>query len=332
MEGKGEVLYKIMPWNPRLLDGLGQMQPAGPLYNIDCFEGSISQLILPHCEIFSEDNKDSLAVAHISGDNVETLQPLKVNSTHVFINITEFSLFGLIKNIIRLVKNIIYPDVQSQVLLFVRPLSVKRKEKILDVHLLPVNVPVSEVQSQHKENVYIKTTSVCHLIPGRQYSLCFQPEGFEVQPQGQMFECNFGPNYHPTFEVFLHVNTEEFKMGVLDKTEAKEVWMTRRVILTASSPKTDTADLKVVTEFVDNHREALVARVLSVMPIADCLKDKHMIPPEMYNEIDDARPRQTKMRLLFKVLDSGGPAVKAEFYRQLKDKESFLVDDLESGC
>lgn len=83
---------------------------------------------------------------------------------------------------------------------------------------------------------------------------------------------------------------------------------------------------------MDNHREALVARVLSVMPIAGCLRDKHMIPPEMYNDIDDARPRQTKMRLLFKVLDSGGPAVKAEFYRQLKNKESFLLDDLESGC
>ncbi|XP_073712136.1 NACHT, LRR and PYD domains-containing protein 1 homolog isoform X4 [Misgurnus anguillicaudatus] len=327
MEGKGEVLYKIVPWDPRLLDGLGQMKLAGPLYNIDCFEGSISQLHLPHCEILSEENKVSLAVAHITGDNVEVLQPLKVSSTHVIINITEFSLFGLIKKII-------FPEcpVQSQVLLFVRPLSVKRKEKILDVHLLPVTVPVSEVQSQHKETVYIKTTSICHLIPGRQYSLCCQPEGFEVQPQGQMFECNFGPNYHPTFEVFLDVNTEEFKMGVLDITEKVEVWMTRRIILTGQSPNADTADVKMATEFVDKHRDQLVQKVISVMSIADCLKGKDMISSELYGKLNAAQTDQEKMRILFKVLDSGGREVKYEFYIQLEKREKHLVEDLKSGC
>lgn len=53
MEGEGEVLYRVVAWDPRLLDGLGQMQPAGPLYDIDCINGSISKLNLPHCEIFS---------------------------------------------------------------------------------------------------------------------------------------------------------------------------------------------------------------------------------------------------------------------------------------
>lgn len=51
MEGEGEVLYGTEAWDPRLLDGLGQMRPAGPLYNIDCFKGSVSHLHLPHCEI-----------------------------------------------------------------------------------------------------------------------------------------------------------------------------------------------------------------------------------------------------------------------------------------
>ncbi|XP_056600683.1 NACHT, LRR and PYD domains-containing protein 1b allele 2-like isoform X1 [Triplophysa dalaica] len=327
MEDKGEILYKIMPWDPRLLCGLGQMQPAGPLYNIECFEGSISQMHLPHCEILTEENKDSLAVTHFTCDNVEMLQALKVTSTHVIIGIKELSLFGLIKTII-------FPDysVQSQVLLFLRPTSIRQREKILDVHLLPLTIPVSEVQSQHKENTYFKTTSTCNLVHGREYTLCCQPEGFEVQPQGHVFECNFGSNYHPTFEVFMDVETEEFKLGVMDIFEEKEVWRTRRIILRAPSSNTDTADLRMITEFVDNHRQELIARVTSVMPVADGLRGKHMMPPEMYSGIDNARSRQTKMRLLFDVLDSGGPAVKAEFYRLIKDTEPCLVRDLESGC
>ncbi|XP_056600685.1 NACHT, LRR and PYD domains-containing protein 1a-like isoform X2 [Triplophysa dalaica] len=288
MEDKGEILYKIMPWDPRLLCGLGQMQPAGPLYNIECFEGSISQMHLPHCEILTEENKDSLAVTHFTCDNVEMLQALKVTSTHVIIGIKELSLFGLIKTII-------FPDysVQSQVLLFLRPTSIRQREKILDVHLLPLTIPVSE---------------------------------------GHVFECNFGSNYHPTFEVFMDVETEEFKLGVMDIFEEKEVWRTRRIILRAPSSNTDTADLRMITEFVDNHRQELIARVTSVMPVADGLRGKHMMPPEMYSGIDNARSRQTKMRLLFDVLDSGGPAVKAEFYRLIKDTEPCLVRDLESGC
>lgn len=85
-----------------------------------------------------------------------------------------------------------------------------------------------------------------------------------------------------------------------------------------------------ILEFVDNHRQELIARVTSVMPVADGLRGKHMIPPEVYSGIDNARSRQTKIRLLFDVLDSGGPAVKAEFYRLIKDTEPCLVQDLES--
>ncbi|KAK1788383.1 hypothetical protein P4O66_015989, partial [Electrophorus voltai] len=58
MEGKGEVLYRIVSWDTRLLDGLGHMQPAGPLYEIDC------------CE---EEHQVELAVARFTGENLEEL-------------------------------------------------------------------------------------------------------------------------------------------------------------------------------------------------------------------------------------------------------------------
>ncbi|XP_065118222.2 NACHT, LRR and PYD domains-containing protein 1 homolog isoform X1 [Paramisgurnus dabryanus] len=329
MEGKGEMLYKIVPWDPRLLDGLGQMQPAGPLYNIDCFEGSISQLHLPHCEIFSEENKVSLAVAHITGDNVEVLQPLKVSSTHVIINITEFSLFGLIKKII-------YPEspVRSQVLFFVRPTSVKQKEKILDVHLLPRNVPLSEVKIQHKENRHIQTSPKCRLTPGREYSLCCLPEGLKVQPENELFEFDFDPNFHPTFEVILDVNIEEIKLGLLDRTdEEKTVWTPRQIFFTESGSSTDsTAIIKdTESEFVDNNRDELIQRVTSVMAIADCLRSKKMITDEMWSEVHAENTHRKQMRILYMVLISGGSSVKAEFYKLLKEKEPHLVESLESS-
>ncbi|RXN15125.1 LRR and PYD domains-containing 3-like protein [Labeo rohita] len=211
MEGEGEVLYRVVSWDPRLLDGLGQMQPAGPLYNIDCFNGTISGLHLPHCEIISEENKDSLTIARFTGGNVEIMKPFKTET----------------------------------------------------------------------------------------------------------FECNYGPNYHPTYEVFVDVNIKEIRLSLLDKT-GREVWEPRRIPLTEC-------------EFVKKHRDKLIQRVSSVMTVADGLRAKDMIPDEMYNKVHAAEPRQEKTRLLLDALDSGGAAVKAEFCRLLKENEHYLVDELEPG-
>ncbi len=82
---------------------------------------------------------------------------------------------------------------------------------------------------------------------------------------------------------------------------------------------------------MNKHRDKLIERVSSVRTIADGLRTKDMIPGEMYSKVHAAETRQDKMRLLLVVLDSGGAAVKAEFYRLLKENEPYLVDELESG-
>uniref|UniRef100_A0A672PZZ6 CARD domain-containing protein n=1 Tax=Sinocyclocheilus grahami TaxID=75366 RepID=A0A672PZZ6_SINGR len=314
MESEGEVLYRVVSWNPGLLDGLGQMKPAGPLYNIDCFNGSISGLHLPHCEIFCEENKDSLAVARFTGGNVEIMKPFKVTETHVMIDIRDLSHFGLLKRMI-------FPPspVIAQVLLFLRPITVRQRENILDVHLLPWNVPLSKVKDQHTENTHIKTSSKCSLTPESEYHLCCQPEESTVQPASETFECNYGPNYHPTFEVFVDVNKKEIRLSLLDKT-GREVWEPRRIVLTGQD-----------VEPPAYRRDELIRRVSSVMTIADGLRTKDMIPDEIYSKVHAAEPRQEKTRLLLNALDSGGAAVKAEFYKLLKNEEPHLVDELESG-
>ncbi|XP_026098985.1 uncharacterized protein LOC113070042 isoform X2 [Carassius auratus] len=323
MEGEGEVLYNIVSWD----SGLGQVRPAGPLYNIECSAGSVSQLHFQHCVIFSEENQDCLAVAHVTGGNVEIIQPLRVTETHVIIEIRDLSIFGLIW-----IKTKFGFPIKGQVLLFLRPVTVK--QKILNVHLLPGNVPVSEVQRWHLDKKYIETSSKCHLFPDRQYSLCCQPEDCEVQPVSEMFELDpFGPNYHPTFEVFLDANIEEVKLGVLDKTrDGKEVWKRRRILLTVAPSKgveEPPAHRRIPeTEFVKTNRDKLIERVSSVMAIADSLMSQDMINSEMYSKVCAADTREKKMRLLLDALESGGAAVKAEFCRLLKEKEPYLANDL----
>ncbi|KAL7838656.1 hypothetical protein AOLI_G00270600 [Acnodon oligacanthus] len=323
MEGKGEVLYKIASWDPCFLDGLGQMQPAGPLYSVDCFEGSLSHLHLPHCEIQYEENQ--LVVAHFTGDNTEIIQPLNVTKTHVIINIQDLSLFGLLKKII------LYPSpINAQVLLFYKEMMDQQKRKKLHIHLLPENVPVKELEGKHKGSTYFETSSTCELIPGRRYRPLCDP--YASEPKVAKFKRDYGPNYHPTFVVFLQA--EEVTVSLLDE-DGVEVWEPHQILLTTKKPGNTTKISPFTSEagaaFVDEHRKELIQRVSSVMEIVDCLHSKNMITEEMYSTIDAATPSQKQMRILYSVLDSGGTAVKEEFYEVLKKKQCFLVDELEAG-
>ncbi|KAK6300940.1 hypothetical protein J4Q44_G00290380 [Coregonus suidteri] len=98
MEGEGEVLYRTVPWNRRLLAKRGK-RPAGPLFNIDCSQKSVCQLRLPHCEIHSEGGCDFLSVAHVTDDDsMEFLRPHETTETHVILNINGFSKYGITKD------------------------------------------------------------------------------------------------------------------------------------------------------------------------------------------------------------------------------------------
>ncbi|XP_072515994.1 NACHT, LRR and PYD domains-containing protein 1b allele 2-like [Salminus brasiliensis] len=308
MEGKGEVLYRIDSWDSHLLDGLGQMQPAGPLYNIDCIEGSVSRLHLPHCEILTGGNQAELMVAHFTGDNIEIIQPLKMTDTHAIVDVEGLSLFGLLKKIVFYTS-----PISAQVLLFYEEIICKQIKNKLLIHLLPRNVPVEEVEKKRKGSIYFETSSTCQLTPGSKYRPSCDP--YLSQPKVAKFECDYGPNYHPTFVVFFEA--EEITVSLLDE-DGMEVWEAHQIFPSGA-------------EFVDEHREKLIQSVSCVMELADSLQSQKMITKEMYSNIKVAKTSQERMRILYEILQSAGRAVKAEFFEVLKEKQPFLVDELESG-
>ncbi|XP_037389460.1 uncharacterized protein LOC108437061 [Pygocentrus nattereri] len=332
MEGEGEVLYKIEPWDTQQLDGLGQKTPAGPLYNIECFKGPISHLHLPHCEIIdgTEENKVKQAVAHFTDDNVEIITPLQVTSTHVIIRIQGLSLLGIISDL----RDLLFKPhlINAQVLLFYKTLAVTQSVNVLYIHLLPGNIPTDEVIKKHKFNHFIQTTSKCQLIHGRKYKPSCHPH--EYQPTVETFDIGLdlkSLNFHATFEVFLDCETKNARIGLLDEY-GREVWEPRRVFLAAdTSTEATSPKVAAAVKFVDEHRPAIIQRISSVKEIADDLLSKKMISKEMHSKIRGEKTSQDQMRILYDGLDSGGAAVKAEFYEILKVKLQSLVDELEAG-
>ncbi|XP_060776901.1 NACHT, LRR and PYD domains-containing protein 3-like isoform X2 [Neoarius graeffei] len=324
MKENGEVLYTIMSWDNGQLQGLGQFQPAGPLYNINCSEGSILYLHFPHCEIQTDRNQIELAVAHFIEGNVEIIQPLKITNTHVILEVQGLSLFGLI------IKRIFgEKPISAQVLLFYKEIiGKKERRRKLDIHLLPGNVPVEEVQKRHQCSTYIPCSSICQLTPGKKYRPLCEPH--VSQPKVQTFVCDYGPNYHITFEVILKTEVEVLTLGLSNEI-GEEVWELRHIFLSVNSREAAPVVMDEGVEFVDKYRDTLIQRVASVLEIADTLLTKKIINSEMYSVLIEATTPQKKMRKLYRFLDSGGRAAKAEFYKVLKEKELLVVNDLQSG-
>ncbi|XP_053352829.1 MORC family CW-type zinc finger protein 3-like [Clarias gariepinus] len=218
IKASGNVIYKVLSWENSQLERIGQFKPAGPLYEITSLQSSSFDLLLPHCEINTDtyNNPSGLAVAEFSEGSLQILQRPKITNTHVTLDIHGSFLFGLIK------KSSGGKHINAQVLLFYEQIIGTQMGKKLYIHLLPGNVSVKEVQKQHPGNKYVMC-STCQLIPGKKYKLLCEPG--ESQPMVETFNCDYDTNYHPTFEMILNTEDEDFNLSLLDEF-SHTVWET----------------------------------------------------------------------------------------------------------
>ncbi|XP_038588866.1 protein NLRC3-like [Micropterus salmoides] len=216
---EAELLYRTVQWDESLLQSAGKTA-AGLLFSIKCPENAVCQLHLPHCETKDALLPDGLlSVVHITDDGMSILDPLEITDTHVVVRVPNLSAFGLVWDTI---KRLWTKPVYSQVLLFLGPPNTETQRQKLKLFLLPSNIHLEEVskRQQHCEN--IEAPSKCQLIKDESYTVhC--PQAIKIQPKTAQFYLDFGPNYHPTFEIRLPTNTQEVNLTVQDQRET-EVW------------------------------------------------------------------------------------------------------------
>ncbi|XP_056220456.1 NACHT, LRR and PYD domains-containing protein 1b allele 2-like [Seriola aureovittata] len=303
MAQEAELLYRTVQWDESLLQSAGKMA-AGPLFDIRCPEDAVCELHLPH-----SDTKDALhfegllSVVHITDDGMSILEPLEITDTHVVVKVPHLSAFGLVWDIIKRFLNITLP-VNGQVLLFLRPPT--RGPRVLDVFLLQDNIPLPEVEAQQGDAENIKISSDCVLSTGQHYSVCCEPEGLAIQPERAMFRSKYGPNFYPTFEVFLTSNPENMTMVVQDQ-ERTEVWKRdiylaglRKETVQSSVPAQDSVPAEdnlpaedrlfsVRTQFIKSVSEPILDQLLDKLLELGVVNDDEMQSARMKTRAEKAR-------------------------------------------
>ncbi|XP_062297417.1 NACHT, LRR and PYD domains-containing protein 1b allele 3-like [Scomber scombrus] len=332
MEGEGDVVYRIVPWNHRLL-AQHHKKPAGPLFDIKCLQQSVCQLHLPHCEICSTGGCKFLSVAHVIDEGIEFITPHKITETHVIINITELSAFGMVKD------EDSPPDpVRALVLLFYRPPTDPDPESVLNVLLLPQNIVMRDVLRMRKKLVgderYIEISPHCKLIPKQEYTLSTSPEDDSVlvQPTEAEFDEESYDNYFPSFQVVLEAIMRNIKLFLRDTNSSHSVWEREVRLLTTgvrkpcgqsalTSPSNDRL-MDIWTYFIDRISVSVLKSLL------DKLFEKKVITESERESAEVMQNRSDKARFVIDTVRKKGEAASSEMIEFLCEVDPFLCEHL----
>ncbi|XP_023182587.1 uncharacterized protein LOC102218825 [Xiphophorus maculatus] len=331
MKGGGDVFYRVVPWNRRLLSPHGK-KPAGPLFDISCQQQSVAQLHLPHCEVRSTGRCHFLSVAHLHDEGVEFIGPERITETHIIISITGFSAFGNVKD------EDSPPDpVRALVLLFYKPPADPESEHKINVLMLPKNVVLNNVLRFRKKldnnERFLETPPNCKLQPNQVYSLSVSPGGDSVlvQPEEAEFDAESYENYVPTFQVVYEEMMKHVSLSLRDSNSCI-VWE-RRVCLSAAgvrrscgptrqnlSPKEQLIEIRI--NFIDGISGPVLKSLMD-----NLLKEKIINDSEM-EAVEAERTRRDKARVLIDTVRRKGDDASSEMIHFLCELDHHFSEHL----
>ncbi|XP_019208526.1 NACHT, LRR and PYD domains-containing protein 1-like [Oreochromis niloticus] len=326
MKGKGDVVYRTALWNRKLLDK-HHKKPAGPLFDIKCQQQSVSQLHLPHCELISTGGGQFLQVAHVNDEGIEFITPHQITETHVVVNITDFSGYGIVRD------EDSPPDpVQALVLLFYKSPEEGDLRSVLSVLLVPRNVVTCQVKNIRTkligEETYIDIPSKCNLHPNQFYSLSTVPDDglIVVQPNETVFDDMSPDNPVPSFQVIFNRLIRNINLSLKHQSSSSCVWESEVCLLPNRMRSTSICSnqklLKVRSLFIDKISEPVLSSLL------DKLLEKNVISDAEREAADAKKKRSKKARLVFDTVRRKGDRAILEMTESLCELDSFLCRNL----
>ncbi|XP_022625233.1 NACHT, LRR and PYD domains-containing protein 1b allele 3-like [Seriola dumerili] len=325
MEGEGDVVYRIVPWDRRQLAQYHK-KPAGPLFDIRCVQQSVCRLHLPHCEISSTGGCHFLSVAHVKEESMELITPHEITETHVIINITGFSGFGNVKD-----EDSPPVPVRALVLLFYRPSPDPDVESVINVLLLPKNVSVLKVQRTRKKLVgderYIEKTPQCKLQPDQVYTLstCPEDDSLRVEPTESEFDCNDYDNFFPSFQVYLKKMMKTIQLFLKESKSSHSVWA-REVCLSLTTGKSSHGSSQTLLDIRSSLIHAISEPVLQ--SLLDKLLEIQVITDPEWESVDEMQNKRDKVRFVIDTVRKKGEAASSEMIEFLCEADPFLCEHL----
>ncbi|XP_039907168.1 NACHT, LRR and PYD domains-containing protein 1a-like [Simochromis diagramma] len=325
MKAEGDVVYRTVPWNRRLL-AQHHKNPAGPLFDIKCQQQSVCQLHLPHCELISTGGGQFLQVAHVDKlEDIEFITPLQITETHVVINITGFSGYGIVRD-----DNSPPDPVQALILLFYKPPVDPHPRSVLSVLLVPRNVVIRHVKRTRRElngeEMYIDIPSRCSLFPKQVYTLSTAPDDdlIVVQPNEAEFHGEYFNSSVASFQVIFNRVITDVNLSLTHQSSSSCVWKSEVCLLpnrvrTLSLPPNEKL-LNVRSSII----KGISGPVLS--SLMDKLLEKKVITDAEMEEANVIQNRSDRARFVIDTVRNKGERATSQMTESLCELDSFFCE------
>ncbi|XP_062372896.1 NACHT, LRR and PYD domains-containing protein 1b allele 1-like isoform X2 [Sardina pilchardus] len=316
METAGELEYHSVRWGDKL-ENLNY-EPAGPLYNINCLHGSLVQIHFPHCEIISDGKLEHMSVAHITDNGLEVIAPKEITESHVVMDISHQSLFGLIWTFTDFVLG---RNIKALVLLFLQ----KSSNPELHVLLLSKNAELEKVKKKKKRQgqFLIDRNPRCIINTQKYYNLCTGQPELEVTPNNPQ---RYVVDYENFFPVFTVLCSTEQKVKLILMEGTNQVWEST-VNIGVDLWKTSRESEETI--FFRKHNVTLQTRIGSLPPLLIYLQKEGVLNNIERNEINSKPTPIAKNQDLLTKVENKGKTAQKSFYHALKLSDPSLFQDLQ---
>ncbi|XP_077365703.1 caspase recruitment domain-containing protein 8-like [Festucalex cinctus] len=320
VDGEGDVRYSVVSWDMDLLQNHCK-KPAGPLFDIQCERLTVRQLHLPHCEILpAAEAGHPLSVGHVSAEGLELITPEETTRTHVIVNVSGCSGFGLMAN----------EDAPLVPIRALVEISVIREVPSIQAYMLPENVVQDQMRRQRvRSNCnerFITTIPDCMLVPQREYTLASMTEleTVLIQPDRAPF-YRMSHNYNPSFQILRYGNLDEIHLTLREFNSNNLVWSAVVSLLEAAQGKCESfveALRNVWSEFIRRLSMAVVQRLVDRL-----FQDRVLGEPDR-TALDSETRRNDKARLLLDTVLSKGEAACEMMVTFLREEDPYNANGL----
>ncbi|XP_042331066.1 NACHT, LRR and PYD domains-containing protein 1a-like [Sceloporus undulatus] len=322
---------------------------VGPLLDIQADpEEAIKAIHIPHFLCLQDKDHADIRIAHFVKEGMSLERPDRVESFHVKLKNPTFSPRGavlrkpLLKQKIKAhAVALLYQDLRVPILKF-------------HLYLLPNDSSLKKAVHEHELNynsqrVRKPPATMKALTIGSHFFLK-KIVGMTIHPEKLKFKYLSGDMEHQYLELFADHMEDALRLSLVEKKKNKSVWSAyiRREELHPVKPAaanrqthTSLTEAHVTPEttekcqpsspgmhFIEQHREKLIGRTSNVEGVLDMLYGT-VIDREQYQKILSRSTPQDKMRELYMLVPSWNRFCKDQLYEALKDKQKFLIEDLE---
>ncbi|XP_064378431.1 caspase recruitment domain-containing protein 8-like [Dromaius novaehollandiae] len=326
------IQYRYASWN-RHLSAAAQEEwvVAGPLFNIEVQPGAVGAVHLPHFVCLAEDvDVSNCTIAHFKTQRMTLEKPTKLNAFYAVLENPSFSLLGVLWRRLRSTLNSL--PMHSLVLIFQQ---LSAANTTLHLYLIPDDNSVKQAIEKQEMNwnskLIPKPPPLSPLFFGCSYQVSSTPH-VVITPEPHLPFCYKSPKEQQLFiEIYIRNMAEEIWLHITDGRNGTLVWKASLRSGDINPPTSCVSCTLTGAAFMKKHKKELCHRMGRISPILLHLRDANIINSDEEEEVQSQNMNRKKNQVLLQLVEKKGAEAQEQLYRILREKDLFLITDLEKS-